>query len=302
MLDNFAPEDPIIRVDKKPAELVGFESEVSTAAAQPVSTRAPRDWGTVASPPTLFWTGCTCAALTLGAVALPVGIAAPAPDAPDIPHVRVFVAMTPVKFSVVPRGNRARQTASALRTPARKTVLRAKVLTPPAKPSAVFRPPQKGTPAAAIQRDQPQPVQPAPSVTSLAATSVVTPPVLPSPVAAAAAVVRPVSLIEEAAVRYLLERYRSAYEQLDARAARRVWPSLDERRLARAFSSLESQALAFEECRVDVGAARGVAECRGRATYVGRIGSRSPQTEDRSWTFVLQKTANRWAIQSVRSE
>lgn len=107
---------------------------------------------------------------------------------------------------------------------------------------------------------------------------------------------------DETAVRAVLDKYRGAYEQLDARAARRVWPSVDERRLARAFADLQSQTLNFEECRIDVEGPRGVARCRGQATYIGRVGTRAPQTQDRSWTFQLRKNAESWAINSVRAE
>ena len=110
------------------------------------------------------------------------------------------------------------------------------------------------------------------------------------------------SVMEEAAVRTLLEGYREAYEQLDVRAAQRVWPGVDDRRLARAFSDLESQTLDFDDCDFDLKDDRGVARCRGRATYVARIGKRTPQTQSRNWTFQVHREGNRWAIDSVRSE
>jgi hypothetical protein len=108
--------------------------------------------------------------------------------------------------------------------------------------------------------------------------------------------------MEEAAVRTLLEGYREAYEHLDVGAARRVWPGVDDRRLARAFSDLESQTLDFDDCDFDLKDDRGVARCRGRATYVARVGKRTPQTQSRNWTFQVHREGNRWAIDSVRSE
>ena len=127
------------------------------------------------------------------------------------------------------------------------------------------------------------------------------PPVVAHALAPVAAVAMR-SASEETEVRRILERLRGAYERLDARAARQVWPSLDERRLARAFSTLKSQELDFEECRIDLASARGVALCRGRATYVGRFGKREPETQNRRWTFQVRKTGDSWAIDSVRSE
>lgn len=110
----------------------------------------------------------------------------------------------------------------------------------------------------------------------------------------------PPSVNEAAAVRDLLARYRTAYEQLDARLAKQIWPSVDERALARAFDGLESQAMRFESCNVDVGEGRAAAFCRGTATYVRRVGNKSSQTQGREWTFVLRKAERGWFIQAVQ--
>jgi hypothetical protein len=132
----------------------------------------------------------------------------------------------------------------------------------------------------------------------MATTGMVVAPAPRPGVAATAGIIGP----EEAVVRDLLARYRGAYERLDAEAARRIWPSVDGQRLARAFSGLVSQTLDFEQCRIDIDTARGVAKCSGRATYVVRVGKRTPQIQDRSWTFQLHKTGGRWAIDSVRAQ
>ncbi|MEO5740888.1 MAG: hypothetical protein ABIS29_09880 [Vicinamibacterales bacterium] len=184
-----------------------------------------------------------------------------------------------------------------MRQPASKPTPRAKVLTPQANLIARARTVQNATDQPEKEQVRPQQV---PAATAILAANIVVPSVAPPAAAAAASVVGPT--IEEAVVRSVLERYRGAYERLDAKAARGVWPSLDERRLARAFSNLESQTLDFHECRIELGGAQGVAQCRGRATFVGRVGTRAPQTQDRSWTFQLQKTGGRWAIDSVRSQ
>jgi hypothetical protein len=110
----------------------------------------------------------------------------------------------------------------------------------------------------------------------------------------------PPSVNEAAAVRDLLARYRTAYEQLDAGLAKQIWPGVDERALARAFDGLESQAMRFESCNVDVGEGRAAAFCRGTATYVRRVGNKSSQTQGREWTFVLRKAERGWFIQAVQ--
>jgi|SRR5688572_9255638 len=296
MLDEFAPEVPVVRIDKKPPELEGFVSEVPPRAlprATRVSTSASRHWRRATSPTVLLSAGSVCAALTLGAIATPGRSLTSPPELTEVRNARVFVAATPVVFpAALPK--RQITPRSSVRQPAPKTVLRAKDLTPAPRPVAVAR----ATRAAAPQPDLPQAsVQPVPPQ-PIATTGIVVPSAPPLGAVATAGIIR----TEEAVVRDLLDRYRGAYEQLDAKAARRIWPGVDERRLARAFSDLVSQTLDFEECRIDIDSARGVAKCRGRATYVVRVGKRTPQIQDRSWTFQLQKTDERWAIDSVRAQ
>lgn len=102
-----------------------------------------------------------------------------------------------------------------------------------------------------------------------------------------------------APVRDLLSGYQAAYKNLDARFAKQIWPSVDERALARAFNGLESQTVTLDTCDFTVEAVRAVASCSGSATYVTRIGRRSSHTESRQWTFVLEKSAERWVIGTV---
>jgi len=297
MLDDFAPEVAVVRIEKKPPELEGFVSEIPPPAAPRatrVSARASWDWRRATSPTVLLSAGSVCAALTLGAIATPGrSLTSSPPELAEVRNARVFVAATPVVFpAALPK--RQITPRSSVRQPAPKTVLRAKDLTPAPGPVAV----SPATRAAAPQPDLPQAsVQPVPPQ-PIATTGIVVPSTPPLGAVATAGIIR----TEEAVVRDLLDRYRGAYEQLDAKAARRIWPGVDERRLARAFSDLVSQTLDFEECRIDIDSARGVAKCRGRATYVVRVGKRTPQIQDRSWTFQLQKTDERWAIDSVRAQ
>jgi hypothetical protein len=116
---------------------------------------------------------------------------------------------------------------------------------------------------------------------------------------AAASELTPTSPDNSAAVRDLLSGYQAAYGTLDAALAKQIWPSVDQRALARAFNSLESQSVTFETCDLTVNDAQAIASCRGNATYVTRIGNRS-HTETRQWTFLLEKSAERWVIGAVQ--
>src|SRR5204862_5350963 len=84
---------------------------------------------------------------------------------------------------------------------------------------------------------------------------------------------------EAALVQQALQRYRRAYEGLDARSAQAVWPAVNEAALARAFEGLESQALTFDGCEVHLVAATATATCQGSARYVPKVGNREPRVE-----------------------
>jgi tetratricopeptide (TPR) repeat protein len=104
---------------------------------------------------------------------------------------------------------------------------------------------------------------------------------------------------DSALIRDALQRYRRAYNALDARLAHAVYPGVDETALTRAFEGLQSQSLDFEACTVDPIGMSARAVCRGSARYVPRIGSRVPRAESRVWTFRLRKDDGDWTIESA---
>jgi len=104
---------------------------------------------------------------------------------------------------------------------------------------------------------------------------------------------------DPALIRDVLQRYRRAYNALDARLAHTVYPGVDEVALTHAFEGLRSQSLEFEACSVDALAESARAVCRGSARYVPRIGSREPRAETRVWTFKLRKGDGDWTIESA---
>jgi hypothetical protein len=101
-------------------------------------------------------------------------------------------------------------------------------------------------------------------------------------------------------IQQVLQRYALAYEQLDASAAQRVWPSVDVRALARAFGGLESQSVAFSACTQNVEGVEALVLCHGTTTYVPKFGSKDPRRLDRDWVFHLKKIDGSWLI--ARSE
>jgi len=115
-------------------------------------------------------------------------------------------------------------------------------------------------------------------------------------------VIPPIPPNDDQLVRQALQRYRSAYEGLDAPSARAVYPAINEAALARAFDGLQSQTLTFDACEVQLRGDLAAATCRGTARYVPKIGSREPRTEPRVWTFTLRRSGAEWRIDSARAE
>jgi len=157
-------------------------------------------------------------------------------------------------------------------------------------------------------RPEPDFVVDQPPARETAAANVIAAAVAPTPqrLPPITATTVPVSAIapgaDESRVTQALNQYARAYGQLDASAARAVWPTVDERALARAFAGLESQTLSFEACDVNVHGITATASCRGRASYVGKVGNRERRTEARDWTFELRDTADGWKIQSAQAK
>ena len=169
---------------------------------------------------------------------------------------------------------------------------------------------------------RPQPVEPRPTPKPAVATMVDAPAALPAslageprpavaaPAAVPAAVpsapartettlspVRPPA--PESAVQTVLSRYRNAYDDLDAGAARAVWPSVDHKALSKAFDRLEQQQLVFDSCEISVTDARAVASCRGVATYIPRVGNKARRDDRRQWEFTLSRVNDAWLIDTV---
>jgi len=103
-------------------------------------------------------------------------------------------------------------------------------------------------------------------------------------------------------VKQTLQRYRSAYDGLDATSAQVVYPAVNQTALARAFDGLESQTLTFDSCDVQLRGELATATCHGSARYVPKVGSREPRTEPRTWNFTLRKDGSDWKIDSARAD
>jgi hypothetical protein len=101
---------------------------------------------------------------------------------------------------------------------------------------------------------------------------------------------------QEEIVRRVLVDYTRAYERLDVKAAKAIWPTLKERELQQAFGQLDSQQVRFASCGVSVRGQDANARCRGDATYTPKIGSRVVHLTELEWTFSLARTNDQWRI------
>lgn len=186
-----------------------------------------------------------------------------------------------------------------LRVPDAGTIL---PVVPAVRPAARLDSPPVLTPASEVT-EAVSSAPPAVPVVALVPSPAPIPPPAPAPVP----VPVPVSPVvappdDQMLVRQVLQRYRKAYEGLDARSAQAVWPAVNEAALARAFDGLESQSLTFDGCDVRLRGEAASATCHGSARYVPKIGSREPRVEPRVWNFTLRKAEGDWKIDSARTE
>ena len=137
-------------------------------------------------------------------------------------------------------------------------------------------------------------------------TREVTPLPAPPPPAASAALGATASpavasgAVETSAVRDVLDGYADAFSTLNADATQRVWPGVDVRGLRRAFDQLSTQNITFNRCEVNAAGETAQAVCTGRATWVPKVGDRSPKSEPRTWRFALGRDDGAWVIDGVQ--
>ena len=226
-------------------------------------------------------------AATSGLATSPLPAAMPSTSAPPPSPPPIAAASAPTPIAIAPAA--APTTAApTYRAPSEPPIAPPQIPVAPAQLHAAL--PAATTPASDA------PLNAAASSPAMAAAAS-TPPVETTP--SAAVPPRP-DVDEIALVRQALQRYRIAYDGLDAGSAQAVWPAVNEGALAKAFDGLESQTLTFDDCRVQLQNETATATCRGRTRYVPKVGSREPRTEPRVWNFLLHKSGGEWTIANAR--
>jgi hypothetical protein len=105
----------------------------------------------------------------------------------------------------------------------------------------------------------------------------------------------------EALIQSVLDSYRQAYNNLDARAVEVVWPGVNTKTLSKAFDGLSNQEVTFDHCSIDVTSTfRAEAACSGRAAYVPKVGNKSEHVQSRQWTFHLWRLNGLWLIDTMQ--
>ncbi|HXW05108.1 MAG TPA: hypothetical protein VD833_07750 [Vicinamibacterales bacterium] len=163
--------------------------------------------------------------------------------------------------------------------------------------------PAEPEPAAEPERNPPPSPQPEPlpvATSGVAALPAATPvPLDPPTFRMAGTPAGPAAVDESARVRTVLARYEVAYSALDAGAASEVWPRVNRGALERAFGGLTSQRVSLGSCDVTVEGPAARATCRGRASWIPKVGGGGQRTEPRRWTFELRKSTEGWLIESA---
>lgn len=95
----------------------------------------------------------------------------------------------------------------------------------------------------------------------------------------------------------VLREYSRAYERMDVRATKAVYPSVDDRRLRRAFDDLQEQQVRFASCGVTISSSGAGANawCKGDASFRPKVGS-PKHYPNREWTFSLARDGGEWQI------
>lgn len=103
----------------------------------------------------------------------------------------------------------------------------------------------------------------------------------------------------DAPVRAVLSQYESAYTNLNASAARAVWPGAP-RTLERAFDSLETQRVSLGRCDVSMKGPRAQATCSGSYTWEPKVGG-GTRSGARTWRFELENAGGVWKITTAEA-
>jgi hypothetical protein len=322
------PAAPAPPVTVSPETLASFEERVlrrvreREAAVSRVASTRGRKWAfavplataagfLAAMSSTTLYEATVLPSRSIAMSASLVRLDAPAPlVAPDAPTPLVARAVEePPTSTVAP--TRHVDVAPAVRAPARPAqtaIAMTGIVDVPPEPVRVPPPPAPSPASAPLPQSQPA-AQPA---TPSAARGVQALPPRPasdvaasSPAPTPAPAVVPVALVstadERALVDQTLQRYRRAYNRLDARSAQAVYPAVNEHALARAFEDLESQVLLFESCVIDVQGRSANVTCRGSSHYVPKIGNHETRVERRVWNFTLRKDDGDWKIENARA-
>lgn len=279
------------------------------AAAPPPATSATTSGATAARSPTAA-PGSTAPSRSTASV--PGGQTRPAP-----PERRLNIeppARPP--YRSIPESTPPRPATAESKPPARVTPPPSQVTTPSPPPVTTSPSPPRAAaaettpvPPSRVAVDEPElrpPAPPAPPPSAPPSPEPAAAPPTAAPTAAASpapASPPPAAVdVDNAAIRDVLGRYRTAFNALDAGAAQAVWPTVNYGTLDRAFGQLQEQNLSFDKCTIAVKGALAQANCSGTTRFVPRVGSRSVQTAQRQWSFQLRKgDRGGWLIQNVEA-
>ena len=169
-------------------------------------------------------------------------------------------------------------------------------------PAAVVREPAASGPAT-VPAAGPSPREPETLPAPASSTPPATSSPAPSPTASTAAPAPvqaepPAAVDESAAVLAALDRYRRAFESLDAGAVQAVWPAVNAGALRRSFEQDESLSMSLSGCQVSVDGGRATAVCHLEQTVRPKAGE--PQKLGRKTRFELRRSGNGWTIQKIQ--
>ncbi len=244
----------------------------------------------------------------------------PSESAPQVPPETRAEAAAPVANRNEPNG----QLVAAAPTPEKTgipPVRETRPAQPPAASAAAGHPepapvpaPEKNPPAAVVREPAasgpatvpaagPSPREPETLPAPASSTPPVTSSPAPSPAASTSAPTPtraepPAAVDESAAVLAALDRYRRAFESLDAGAVQAVWPAVNAAALRRSFEQDESLSMSLGGCQVSVDGSRATAVCQLEQRIQPKAGE--PQHLRRRTRFELRRSGAGWTIQKIQ--
>ena len=109
------------------------------------------------------------------------------------------------------------------------------------------------------------------------------------------------ALVEQQALRDILDRYEAASEKLDVASLQEIWPSLTDKQIKRlkdAFANYQSQSMDITMGQITTRGTTAEIRARVRRVIQPKVGRQV--ADEREMVIVLRKRGSGWVIEDLR--